>query len=310
LPSDPTGGILLLKKEGGGAMNAPNNAVYRHITVNKIAGSLGAEVIGVDRSLDVSDEVIAEIRAALLDNLVIAIRGLNITPDQQLAFARRWGDIHLHPFMQGMEGYPEILAIIKRPTDTKNFGGSWHTDQMFAPNPAMGTMLYAKEVPSAGGDTIFTNQYLAYESLSDGMKAVADRLHTVCVGDNFKSADGASRKVRYARQMADMKVKDPGNVQTTSVHPLVRTHPETGRKALYIGGHVQHFDGMTDEESQPLIDFFMRHSIRPEFTCRVRWETGTLTFWDNRCTQHFAVNDYPAETRIMHRITICGDQPF
>jgi taurine dioxygenase len=291
-------------------MNAPTNAVYRHITVNKIAGSLGAEVIGVDPSLDVSDEVIAEIRAALLDNLVIAIRGLKINPDQQLAFARRWGDIHLHPFMQGMEGYPEILAIIKRPTDTKNFGGSWHTDQMFAPNPAMGTMLHAKEVPSAGGDTIFTNQYLAYESLSDGMKAVADRLHTVCVGDNFKSADGASRKVRYARQMADMKVKDPGNVQTTSVHPLVRTHPETGRKALYIGGHVQHFDGMTDEESQPLIDFFMRHSIRPEFTCRVRWETGTLTFWDNRCTQHFAVNDYPAETRIMHRITICGDQPF
>jgi taurine dioxygenase len=107
-----------------------------------------------------------------------------------------------------------------------------------------------------------------------------------------------------------MKVKDPGDVRTTSVHPLVRTHPETGRKAIYIGGHVQNFEGMTDEESQPLIDFFMKHSTRPEFTCRVRWQTGTLTFWDNRCTQHFAVNDYPAETRIMHRITVRGDVPF
>ncbi|HEX2943225.1 MAG TPA: TauD/TfdA family dioxygenase [Rhodopila sp.] len=291
-------------------MNAPRNTQYRHLDVQKIAGSLGAEVRGVDLSKDLPDEVMAEIRAALLDNLVIAIRDQDITPAQQLAFARRWGEIHLHPFMVGMEDYPEILAIIKRPTDKKNFGGSWHTDQMFAPNPAMGTMLYAKEVPSAGGDTIFTNQYLAYESLSDGMKALAQQLRTVCVGDNFKSANGESRQIRYARQMSEMKVKDPGDVQTTSVHPLVRTHPETGRKALYIGGHVQSFEGFTDEESQPLIDFFMKHSIRPEFTCRVRWERGTLTFWDNRCTQHFAVNDYPAETRIMHRITICGDAPF
>jgi taurine dioxygenase len=291
-------------------MNAPRNTQYRHLDVQKIAGSLGAEVRGVDLSKDVSEEVLAEIRMALLDNLVIAIRDQTITPDQQLAFARRWGEIHLHPFMQGMEDYPEILKIVKRPTDKKNFGGSWHTDQMFSPSPAMGTMLYALEVPSAGGDTLFTNQYLAYESLSDEMKKIAGQLRTVCVGDNFKAANGLSRKERYDRQMSEMKVKDPGDVITTSVHPLVRTHPETGRKSIYIGGHVQNFDGMTDEESQPLMDFFMKQSIRPEHTCRVRWETGTLTFWDNRCTQHFAINDYPAETRIMHRITVRGDQPF
>ena len=134
---------------------------------------------------------------------------------------------------------------------------------MFSPQPAMGTMLYALEVPSAGGDTMFTNQYLAYESLSDGMKRLVGQLRTVCVGDNFKQHGGKSRKERYDRQMTHMKVKDPGNVQTTSVHPLVRTHPETGRKALYIGGHVQHFEGMTDEESQPLIDFLKQHSTRP-----------------------------------------------
>ena len=291
-------------------MNAPRNAQYRHFEVQKIAGSMGADITGLDLSQEVTDEILSEIRAALLDNLVICIRDQNITPEQQLAFARRWGDIHLHPFMQGMEEYPEILAIIKRPTDKKNFGGSWHTDQMFSPSPAMGTMLYAKEVPSAGGDTMFANLYLAYESLSDGMKKIADQLYTVCVGDNFKQADGRSRKDRYADQMTDMKVKDPGNVQTTSIHPLVRTHPETGRKALYVGGHVQRFDGMTDEESEPLLNYFMKHAVRPEFTCRVRWANGTLTFWDNRCTEHFAVNDYPAETRIMHRITICGDKPF
>jgi taurine dioxygenase len=157
---------------------------------------------------------------------------------------------------------------------------------------------------------MFTNQYLAYESLSDGMKALCNQLNTVCVGDNFKQHGGQSRAMRYERSMTHMKVKDPGNVQTTSVHPLVRTHPETGRKVLYIGGHVQQFDGMTDEESEPLIAYLKQHSVRPEFTCRFRWETGSLAFWDNRCTQHFAINDYPAETRIMRRITICGDTPF
>jgi taurine dioxygenase len=291
-------------------MNAPRNTKYRHLETHRIAGSCGAVVEGVDLSEDLPDDVLAEIRAALLDNCVIFFRNQTITPEQQLRFARRWGEIHLHPFMQGMQDYPEILEIIKVPEDKKNFGGSWHTDQMFSPQPALGTILYALEVPSAGGDTMFTNQYLAFESLSDGMKQLVGKLKTVCVGDNFKQHGGMSRAQRYERSMTHMKVKDPGNVQTTSVHPLVRTHPETGRKALYIGGHVQRFEGMTDEESEPLIQFLKQHSIRPEFTCRFRWESGSLAFWDNRCTQHFAINDYPAETRIMRRITVCGDTPF
>ncbi len=291
-------------------MNVLQNTEYRHIETRKIAGALGSEVSGVNLEDEVSDDVLAEIQAALLENLVIFFRDQVLTPERQLAFARRWGDIHLHPFMVGMEGHPEVLRIVKTPQDKRNFGGSWHTDQMFSPKPAMGTVLYAVEVPSAGGDTMFTNQYLAYETLSDRMKSLIGGLKTVCVGDNFKKNGGRSRKDMYPRQMSQMMVKDPGDVQTTSIHPLVRTHPETGRKALYIGGHVQSFDGMTDEESQPLIDFLMKHSIRPEFTCRFRWERGSLAFWDNRCTQHFAVNDYPAETRIMHRVTVCGDSPY
>ncbi len=291
-------------------MNQLRNSEYRHLEVTPVSGAAGAEIGGVDLSRDLPEDVLAEIRAALLAHQVIFFRDQRLTDDQLLAFARRWGEIHLHPFMEGMPDHPEVLEIVKRPTDKKNFGGAWHTDQMFSPRPAMGTMLYALEVPSAGGDTMFTNQYLAYETLSPGMRAMLDRLRSVCIGDRSKRKGGPSRKDLYPTTMASMRGKDPGDVQTDSIHPLVRTHPETGRKALYIGGHVQAFEGMTDEESAPLIAFLMAHSTKPEFTCRFRWETGSLAFWDNRCTQHFAVNDYPAETRIMHRVTVCGDEPF
>jgi taurine dioxygenase len=290
-------------------MGFPNTTQYRHIETRRIAGALGAEVHGVDLSTDLDDAVLAEIRAALLENQVIFFRNQDLTPDRQLAFARRWGEIHFHPFMEGMKAHPEILEIVKRPEEKRNFGGTWHTDQMFSPQPAMGTMLYAKEVPPAGGDTMFTNQYLAYETLSDAMKHMLAGLRTICVGDHFKGHGGRSRKEVMAGQ-STMQVKDPGNVQTTSLHPLVRTHPETGRKLLYVGSHVHGLEGMKDEESEPIVDYLMRHSSRPEFTCRFRWETGSMAFWDNRCVQHFAVNDYQGETRVMHRITICGDTPY
>ncbi len=290
-------------------MSELRNREYRHFEVRRIAGALGAELEGVDLSRDLDDEIMGEIRQALLDHLVIFFRDQRLTPEQQLAFARRWGEIHLHPYMQGLEDHPEILEIRKTPADKRNFGGSWHSDQMFTAQPAMGTMLYAKQVPSVGGDTMFTNQYLAYEALSPGMRAMLAPLRAISRGDGLRSHDGKSRKDYYAGKIS-MKVKDPGEVQTVSVHPLVRTHPETGRKALYIGGHVHCFEDMTEQESRPLIDFLMQHSIRPEFTCRFRWEAGSLAFWDNRCTMHFAINDYPSETRVMHRITICGDTPY
>lgn len=290
-------------------MTALRNSAFRHIEVERIAGALGAEVQGVDLGLDLPDEVIAEIRQALRDNLVIFFRDQVLTPETQLRFARRWGEIHLHPYMQGMDDHPEVLEIVKTPQDKKNFGGSWHSDQMFTAQPAMGTILYGKEIPSAGGDTMWTNQYLAYESLSEGMRRMLDPLKAVSRGDNFSSHDGKTRKEYYADKIS-MKVKDPGSTQTVTTHPLVRTHPETGRRALFIGGHVHRFEDMTEAESRPLIEFLMGHSTRPEHTCRFRWKSGSLAFWDNRCTQHFAINDYPAETRIMHRVTVCGDTPF
>lgn len=282
---------------------------YQHITVTPIAGALGAEIDNVDLAADNPQGVYDEIHRALLENLVIFFHDQTITPEQQLAFARRWGDLHQHPFMKGMDDYPDMLEIKKLPTDKRNFGGGWHSDQMFAPKPAMGTILLARQTPEAGGDTLFANMYAAYDALSDGMKAMLAKMKAVSSGDNFKQDGGKSRKEVYGRYHT-MQVRDPGNVSTTNAHPVVRTHPETGQKALYAGGHWRHFDGMTEAESEPLMTYLREHSTRPEFTCRFRWRPGSMAFWDNRCTQHFAIDDYPGQTRIMHRITVCGDEPF
>jgi taurine dioxygenase len=290
-------------------MDGMSQSSYRTIQAHRISGSLGAEITGVNLAEPVNDAVLAEIRAALLDHLVIFFRDQDMTPDRLLAFARRFGEIHLHPFIAGMPDYPEVLELIKKPSDKRNFGGDWHTDQMFAPEPAMGTMLWARQVPTAGGDTMFSNQYLAYEALSDGMKRMIANVRGICVGDKKKG--GVSRLAHNAATLASVKtVEPPKDLQTTSPHPLVRTHPETGRKSLYIGGHVHWLEDMTEEESQPLIRYLYNHATQPAFTCRFRWEKGSLAFWDNRCTQPFAINDYPAETRIMHRVTIRGDRPF
>ncbi len=289
-------------------MTGLRNRPYRWIEAHRIAGSLGAEVSGVDLSGNFDGEVMNEIRAALLDHQVIFFRDQKLTPAQQVAFARRWGDIYYFPLAPGLDGHPEILEVKKTPEEEKNVGNFWHTDQMFVEKPAMVTILYAKQVPAYGGDTMFSNQYMAYDTLSDGMKRLVEGLKTVSFSAHLKR--GADGKDEYGSGGTSIKVQAPVNTKMSNPHPLVRTHPETGRKALFMGAHVKYFEGMTEEESKPLIDYLMRHSTRPELTCRFRWRDGSLTVWDNRCTQHLAINDYPDDTRIMHRITIAGDAPF
>ncbi len=290
-------------------MDGLPNTQYRHIETHPIAGALGAEITGVSLAGDIAEPIMAEIRSALWQHQVIFFRGQDITPDQQVAFARRWGEIHLHPYVAGLPEHPEIIEIKKSEGDKRNFGGTWHTDQMFNPRPAMATMLYCRQVPDHGGDTLWSNQYLALETLSPAMQAMLAPLKVVAKGEGTKKYGGKSRREYYGNTLAQVRVLDPGDLQTTSVHPLLRTHPETGRKALYVGSHVDTFDGMTEAESAPLIDFLMAHSIRPEHTCRFRWAPGSMAIWDNRCTMHFAINDYPPGTRRMHRITIRGDVP-
>ena len=284
------------------------------IEVKPIAGACGAEIGGVDlRELD--DETFADIHDAWLEHLVVFFRDQALTPEQQITFAKRFGAIHHHPFMKGMDEHPDILEIIKEEGDTRAFGETWHTDQMFNPKPAKATMLYAKETPDVGGDTMFANMYQAYETLSAPMKAMIKDVKTWNVGNRKKLSatdnHGSVREGRYkGNDKMAAKVRDPGDLVTEAAHPLVRTHPETGRKALYLGNHAIGLDGFKDSEAKPLLDHLKTHAIHPEFICRFRWQVGSMAIWDNRCTMHRALNDYPGKRRRMHRITIAGDQPF
>lgn len=264
-----------------------------------LSGALGAEVRGADlRAVD--DATFAAIHRALLDHGVIYFRDQDIAPAQQLAFAKRWGAPHFHPYMPGLPEQPEIIEIVKNPEDRATFGGEWHTDQMFTPTPAMATMLYAREVPAAGGDTLFSDLYRAYDTLSDGMKAMLADLRTFNL---------YSKKKDRAAAMAG-KLKAPETPAEPAEHPLIRPHAETGRAVLYISydGITRHIVGMTEAESRPLLDWLMAHATRPELTCRLRWEFGTLAIWDNRRVLHMALNDYHGQRRVMHRITIRGER--
>jgi taurine dioxygenase len=279
------------------------------LEIQPLSAALGAEVSGVDLGAPIGDNLLASIRAALLDHQVLFFRDQNMTPADQVRFARQFGDIHHHPYIAGLPEQPEIIEIIKTETDTKNFGGTWHSDQMFTRNPAMGTMLYAKETPDAGGDTLFASMYSAYDGLSDGMREMLERMRTYNAGDKFKHQSGKTREETMAgKSSMALKAPDPDQ-DTEAEHPTIRTHPETGRKGLYVGAHTQRFAGLTSEESDGLLEYLQAHSTKAEYTCRFRWEPGSVAFWDNRCTQHLAVNDYPGQRRRMHRITICGDEP-
>jgi taurine dioxygenase len=205
--------------------------------------------------------------------------------------------------VKGLDGYPEVIAVTKLPDETVNFGGVWHSDTTYLQEPPMATLLVAREVPPVGGDTLFANQYLAYESLSERMQQLLCSLRGI----------SSSTKADASRTRED-RIRTDGTAEPRKVliaeHPAVRTHPETGRKALYVNvAHTVGFAGMTEEESMPLLGFLFRHQIRPEFTCRFRWEPGSLAIWDNRCAQHYAMNDYHGHKRVMHRITLVGDRP-
>jgi taurine dioxygenase len=277
-------------------------APYRTITVSPIAGALGAEIGGADLSSDLDDDVVAEIRRAWLEHLVVFFRDQPLDDDQFLVAAKRLGTPVRYPFVPGLAGHPEIIAVTKLAHEIVNFGGIWHSDTAYLDEPPMGTMLLAHEVPPAGGDTLFANMYAAYETLSPAMQAMLEPLRAV-----NSSALADVSKTREDR------IRDGGGdaVQLyEATHPVVRTHPETGRKALYVNiAHTARFDGMTEDESRPLLQFLFQHQVRPELTCRFRWQVGSLALWDNRCAQHNPVNDYHGWKRVMHRITLQGDRP-
>jgi taurine dioxygenase len=274
--------------------------------VEPLAGALGAEIRGVD--LKALDDW-KQLDDAFLEYSVLAIRDQQLEPADLMRVGAHFGEPCYYPFVTGIDGYPFIFEVVKAEAETVNFGGNWHSDTTYLAQPPLATLLYALETPTHGGDTLFANTQKAYEALSDGMRAMVDKL----VGVNSASlkVTGGRRKMHASANVGGMKIHDIENADGYEAeHPVARTHPETGRKALYVSrSHTIRFRDMSEEESRPLIDFLQAHQTRPEFTCRVRWKPGTLTIWDNRCTQHNAVNDYHGQRRRMRRLTVGAQKP-
>jgi len=277
---------------------------YKTIEVVPLTSAIGAEVSGVDLTTILSKQTVTDIRNALLVHQVIFFRSQSITPDQQLAFAQYFGKPSIYPFVKGIEGYPEVIEVKKEENETVNFGGLWHTDTSYLAEPPSATIVHARELPPVGGDTLFANMHLAYGALSDTFKEMLQGLVGINTADK---SDAAITRVDRINESP----KDAGDIETVSEHPIVRTHPETGRKSLYCSdAHTIGIKGMTNDESQPILQYLYKVQQRPEFSCRFRWQPGSMAFWDNRAVQHNALNDYQGFRRVMHRITISGDRPF
>ena len=280
---------------------------YETIEVHPLSTHVGAEIRGVDLGCDLSERTVAEIKRAFHESGMVVFHDQNITPEQHIAFARHIGDINVNRFFASLEGYPEIAEVLKEPHHEKNIGGGWHTDHTYDQAPALGSALLAREVPSTGGDTLFTHMAAVFDSLSDGLK---DMLRTMKARHSSRHVFGASRYATEEQQKEwEGRMKNADAALQDAVHPVVITHPESGREVLYVnGGFTLGFEGWTDEESKPLLHYLYSVAVRPEFTCRLAWRKGSLALWDNRSTWHYALNDYPGERRYMHRITIEGSE--
>jgi taurine dioxygenase len=276
----------------------------RPLRIRPMTGVLGAEIEGVDLAGALSEETVSAIRGALVAHHVLVFRDQDLSMDQQLAFGRRFGELDTHPFVHGNPDHPEILDIVTEPDDRINFGGGWHTDVTFLPEPDLGSILYAVEVPPSGGDTLFANQHAAYEALSDTMKGMLDGLVAVHTASHQYGEGGASTMSKA------MKTRNAELSGATVEHPVVRTHPESGRKGLYVNrAFTTRIKGLTADESRALLTFLFRHAVKEAFTCRLVWAPGTLAMWDNRSVQHYALHDYAGQRRVMRRITVKGDRP-
>ncbi len=261
------------------------------LKIRPVAPSVGAAVTGLDvRAID--DGTFADIQAAFRTHRFLVIKHQSLTPEELMTWGQRWGELHVHPLTPHIEGYPPVQAI-KNAGKKTTLNEHWHTDMSFEPVPPKITMLHAVEIPELGGDTAFADQHAAYESLSEGLKAMLDGRKAVHRSDNL------------ARIMG----KDPREAPS-GTHPIFRTHPDTGRKALYVcRAFTQYLEGMTRAESSGLLEFLFERSVRPDFTHRHKWEVGDLVLWDNRSLLHYAIHDHGDELRLLYRVTVLGEVP-
>ena len=271
---------------------------YASIQVDKLTPHAGAEIRGVELSQPLDEPTFKEIHAALIDNGVIFFRDQHITPDQQKAFGRLFGELHMHPAApRELPEHPEILVIHADENSKHVAGENWHSDVSCDLEPPLGSILYMHELPPVGGDTLFASMYAAYDALSEPMKRFLEPLTAMHEGEHVYRG-------RYG-------VNDAGKVFPKAEHPVIRTHPVSGRKALFVnGGFTTRIKQLTRPESNAILTFLYRHVETPEFHCRFRWQVNSVAFWDNRCVQHHAMWDYYPQRRHGHRVTIKGDKPF
>lgn len=272
------------------------------LTIEPVSPALGAVVNGVDLAQPLDAPDLRALREALANRGVLFFHGQALTPEQHLAFARQFAPVNVNRFFAAVPGHPEIAEVRKEPDQTTNIGGGWHTDHSYDSEPALGSILYAHVVPATGGDTLFASMYKAYEGLSEGLKKTLTGLHAV---HSSRHVFGAARA--YAGTDIGERIGNPEAATQDAVHPVVITHPESGKRALYVNpGFTVRFDGWTVAESRPLLEYLYQHATKPEYTYRFAWQSGAIAFWDNRATWHYALNDYHGQRRLLHRITLEG----
>ncbi|MGP1282100.1 MAG: TauD/TfdA dioxygenase family protein [Parasphingopyxis sp.] len=276
----------------------------RRISITPCTGP-GAEIGNVDLSTELGDEDFALIRQAFADHGLIFFRDQRITPEQHIAFAKRWGAININRFFTPVEGYPEIAEVRKEPDQTTNIGGGWHTDHSYDAEPAMGSILVARELPPKGGDTLFADMAAAYDALDDETKAMLEGLEAVHSSKHIFGGAAAYRSQSDAGER--LHNPDAADALDDVVHPVVITHPLSGRKILYVNAaFTVGIKGWSQKDSMKLLMPLYAHAAQDRFVTRFAWKPGSIAFWDNRATWHYALNDYQGERRVMHRITLEG----
>lgn len=278
------------------------------LDIRPLAPAMGAEISGVDLGKPVDDALFAALHAALLEHGAIFLRDQQLTAASQLAFARRFGALEVHPIVEGTSEHPEVIRVHKPAGERASFGVGWHSDNSFLERPSAATLLYATRVPPVGGDTLYASAAAAYEALSPPLRELVDGLHAV--HSAARAYDPGETGASKYEGRAPIRYRWSEAVQARVRHPVVRTHPEMGRKTLFVNPmFTQSIEGLAPHESRALLDLLYAHCTRPEFTCRFRWQPGSVAMWDNRQVWHYAMDDYVGHERLMFRVTIAGDVP-
>ncbi len=276
------------------------------IEIRPLSGHIGAEILGVDVGVELDDATFSQIHDALLEHQVVVLRDQKLEHVDQIQFARRFGELDIHPIAIGLRAHPEVIRVFKPADESACFGTGWHTDNTFFEAPSRISVLYGVTIPPYGGDTLWSSMEAAYEALSSTMREMLDGL--VAVHSASRAYDPRTTGEAKYRGEAAISYRYSDEIYSEVEHPVVRVHPETGRRSLFVNPmFTQRIIGLEEHESRALLEMLYAHATRPDFTCRLRWQPGTLAIWDNRNTQHYAMDDYRPFERLMYRVSVAGE---